>query len=175
MKEIEEKIQQTQSNMEKMQYDHEKNRQKTREQIQEQKRDEMEKDGTLQMLTQMIKKQQDQIQTFMQGTSDEVYKMQDAIQNQGKIQEELAQVEPFDPKSPEVVEKIAAALAELQQNDRMQEEIKKIGQEIQQNQATMQEIKVNSETVKQKLQHSFEAKQAQEATFYENEPVEETP
>jgi len=39
----------------------------------------------------------------------------------------------------------------------------------------MQEIKVNSETVKQKLQHSFEAKQAQEATFYENEPVEETP
>jgi len=50
----------------------------------------------------------------MQGTSDEVYKMQDAIQNRGKIQEELAQVEPFDPKSPEVVEKIAAALAELQ-------------------------------------------------------------
>ena len=97
MKEIEEKIQQTQSNMEKMQFDHEKNRQKTREQIQEQKREEMEKDSTLQMLTKMIKKQQDQIQTFMQGTSDEVIKMQDAIQNQGKIQEELAQVEPFDP------------------------------------------------------------------------------
>ena len=38
MKEIEEKIQMTQSNMEKMQYDHEKNRQKTREQIQEQKK-----------------------------------------------------------------------------------------------------------------------------------------